>query len=181
MKSAEAAEAREDEVMLQADEVRAGVGAGAGGGAGGGGAAGGGERQVQIHPLVVVNVADHHTRQKCGARPAEGAEPPRAIGALFGVQSGLDVAVFDSFEIKCDVVDGAVQIDREFLTSRTQQCAYLRACVLNCRGGSAQRATQADGAARRRRTGVPRIRVPRVVHGGSHSQPRGRRDPPRGA
>jgi hypothetical protein len=102
---------------VEADEEMQEERGAAGGGASGSGAAGGGgERQVQIHPLVIVNVADHFTRHKCGA------EPLRAIGALFGVQSGLDVAVYDSFEIKYDVVDGAVQIDKDFLTSRTQQC-----------------------------------------------------------
>lgn len=107
----------------EADEVMEEERGAAGGGASGGGAAGGGERQVQIHPLVIMNVADHFTRHKCNARVSGAAEEPsRAIGALFGVQNGLDVAVYDSFEIKYDVVDGAVQIDKEFLTSRTQQC-----------------------------------------------------------
>lgn len=124
MKGVDEREQEQDEVMVQREER----GSGSGGGAGAG--AGGGERQVQIHPLVIVNIADHHTRHKCNLQlaaassataPGEG-EPPRAIGALFGVQNGLDVAVVDSFEIKYDVVDGAVKIDKEFLTSRTQQC-----------------------------------------------------------
>ncbi|KAJ0406154.1 hypothetical protein ATCC90586_001200 [Pythium insidiosum] len=87
---------------------------------------GGGERHVQIHPLVVMNIADHYTRQKRNFqhenKEAALSAMPQVIGALFGVQNGLDVAVFDSFEIKYDIGGNKdVQIDKEFLTSRIQQ------------------------------------------------------------
>ena len=84
--------------------------------------AGGGERQIHIHPLVIVNITDHRTRQKCNSQLSQ-TEAPQVIGALFGIQKGLDVAVYDSFEMKYDVVSGEMQIDKEFLTSRIQQCA----------------------------------------------------------
>lgn len=89
---------------------------------------GGGERQIQLHPLVLMNVADHFTRERRGCAP--GATPPQVIGALFGVQSGLDVAVYDSFELKYDVVGGDVQLDKEFVNSRIQQCAFLVLLVM---------------------------------------------------
>lgn len=82
---------------------------------------GGGERQIQIHPLVLMNVADHFTRQK------RIASQQQVIGALFGIQNGLDVSVFDSFEMKYDVVHGDIQIDKEFLSSRIQQCTFAAA------------------------------------------------------
>ncbi|OWZ24232.1 COP9 signalosome complex subunit [Phytophthora megakarya] len=82
--------------------------------------AGGGERQIQIHPLVIVNIADHQTRQQLSQ-----TEAPQVIGALFGIQKGLDVAVYDSFEMKYDVANGEIQIDKEFLTSRIQQFSQV--------------------------------------------------------
>uniref|UniRef100_A0AAV1VLS2 COP9 signalosome complex subunit 6 n=1 Tax=Peronospora matthiolae TaxID=2874970 RepID=A0AAV1VLS2_9STRA len=86
--------------------------------------AGGGERQIQIHPLVIVNITDHQTRQKCNSQLSQ-TEAPQVIGALFGIQKGLDVAVYDSFEMKYDVVSGEMQIDKEFLTSRIQQFSQV--------------------------------------------------------
>ncbi|GLD99932.1 hypothetical protein PINS_up008660 [Pythium insidiosum] len=93
-------------------------------------ASGGGERHVQIHPLVVMNIADHYTRQKRNFqhenKKAALSALPQVIGALFGVQNGLDVAVFDSFEIKYDLgSNGDVVIDKEFLTSRIQQFSQV--------------------------------------------------------
>lgn len=92
---------------------------------------GGGERQIQVHPLVIMNVADHFTRERrnfqqnqqaAGAVASADAKMPQAIGALFGIQNGLEVSVFDSFEMRYDVVNGEFQLDKEFLTSRIQQC-----------------------------------------------------------
>jgi hypothetical protein len=88
---------------------------------------GGAERSVQIHPLVVMNVADHYTRHKREIPPNQLVPPtdanvPQVIGALFGIQNGLDAAVFDSFEIRYDLVNGEIQIDKEFLNERIQQC-----------------------------------------------------------
>ncbi|RLN96777.1 hypothetical protein BBJ28_00011044 [Nothophytophthora sp. Chile5] len=57
-----------------------------------GGGSGGGERQIQIHPLVIVNIADHETRQRCNFQMSQQAsaaametEAPQVIGALFGI------------------------------------------------------------------------------------------------
>ncbi|CAH0477286.1 unnamed protein product [Peronospora belbahrii] len=85
---------------------------------------GGGERQIHIHPLVIVNITDHQTRQKCNSQLSQ-TEAPQVIGALFGIQNGLDVAVYDSFEMKYDFVDGEIHIDKEFLTSRIQQFSQV--------------------------------------------------------
>ncbi|KAG2769619.1 hypothetical protein JG687_00000947 [Phytophthora cactorum] len=88
------------------------------------GASGGGERQIQIHPLVIVNITDHQTRQKCNSQLSQ-TEAPQVIGALFGIQKGLEVDVYDSFEMKYDVVNGEIQIDKDFLTSRIQQFSQV--------------------------------------------------------
>ncbi|GMF27250.1 unnamed protein product [Phytophthora fragariaefolia] len=110
MTSAELQEEKDEEMLVQREDS----------------GAGGGERQIQIHPLVIVNIADHQTRQKCNSQLSQ-TEAPQVIGALFGIQKGLDVDVFDSFEMKYDVGSGGeIQIDKEFLTSRIQQCGCLR-------------------------------------------------------
>jgi COP9 signalosome complex subunit 6 len=71
---------------------------------------------------VIVNITDHQTRQQCNSQLSR-TEAPQVIGALFGIQKGLDVDVYDSFEMKYDVnAAGEIQIDKEFLTSRIQQC-----------------------------------------------------------
>lgn len=76
---------------------------------------------------MIVNVADHQTRQKCNSQLSQ-TEAPQVIGALFGIQKGLDVDVYDSFEMKYDVgSSGEIQIDKEFLTSRIQQCTRMDA------------------------------------------------------
>lgn len=97
----------------------------------------GGERQIQVHPLVIMNVADHFTRERRNFQQAMPARPsaatatvadakmPQVIGALFGIQNGLDVSVYDSFEIKYDVVNSEIQLDKEFVTSRIQQCTSV--------------------------------------------------------
>lgn len=86
-------------------------------------ASGGGERQIQIHPLVIVNITDHQTRQKCNSHLSQ-TETLQVIGVLFGIQNGLNVDVYDSFEMKYDVSNGEIQIDKDFLTSRIQQCTW---------------------------------------------------------
>uniref|UniRef100_K3WB84 COP9 signalosome complex subunit 6 n=1 Tax=Globisporangium ultimum (strain ATCC 200006 / CBS 805.95 / DAOM BR144) TaxID=431595 RepID=K3WB84_GLOUD len=111
----------EEELLVQRDER----------------SSGGGERHIQVHPLVIMNVADHFTRQRCNFQQDQkkknqsastadaNKDMPQVIGALFGIQNGLDVSVYDSFEMKYDVANGEVQIDKEFLTSRIQQFSQV--------------------------------------------------------
>ncbi|TMW55113.1 hypothetical protein Poli38472_013875 [Pythium oligandrum] len=119
----------EDTEMKQEEEVFDTQHSGPGGEGAGAGGNGGAERQIQVHPLVVMNIADHYTRQKRNFQyehPGQAeATMPQVIGGLFGIQNGLDVAVYDSFEMKYDVVKGEVQIDKEFLTSRIEQFAQV--------------------------------------------------------
>jgi hypothetical protein len=96
---------------------------------------GGGERQIQLHPLVLFNIADHFTRQKCniqlehshkneGTTISTSSVLPQVIGALFGIQNGLEVFVHDSFEMKYEVKNGEIVLDKEFLNARIQQCEF---------------------------------------------------------
>lgn len=88
--------------------------------------AGGGERQIQIHPLVIVNVADHQTRQKCNSQLSQ-TEAPQVIGALFGIQKGLDVDVYDSFEMKYDVGSSG-DPDRQGVPHLAHPAVYADGC-----------------------------------------------------
>jgi len=52
-----------------------------------------GTMDVHIHPLVVMSLADHYTREKLQNKK------DRAVGLLFGKQKGQVVTVFESFEL----------------------------------------------------------------------------------
>lgn len=49
--------------------------------------------EVFLHPLVLLSVSDHYTRQR-----AQGNGRP-VLGALVGVQTGRSVHVIDTFEL----------------------------------------------------------------------------------
>jgi len=66
---------------------------------------------VMLHPLVIVNVSDHYTRER-----VRTGKSKRVFGILLGTQSGRRVEVGNSFEIL--VQEGANVIDKEFLQSR---------------------------------------------------------------
>lgn len=68
--------------------------------------------EIFVHPLVVVNISDHFTREKCINKN------PRVFGVLLGQQEGRRVEISNSFEML--LVDG--QIDPEFMTTRQDQC-----------------------------------------------------------
>jgi hypothetical protein len=76
----------------------------------------------KLHPLVIVNIADHHTRIKAqngvGSTPRPSA--PRVFGCVLGVQTGRTVEVFNSFELTFDPVLEC--LDRTFLETKQDQC-----------------------------------------------------------
>ena len=57
---------------------------------------------IILHPLVILNVTDHFTRQKVN----NDNKPQRVIGALVGVQTGRKVEIHTSFELVYTTVDG---------------------------------------------------------------------------
>ena len=91
----------------------------------------------KLHPLVIVNVSDHHTRVKAQAAcsgdsssssSAAGAgagagQPPRVFGCVIGVQRGRTVEIFNSFELVLDPVSGT--LDRAFLEKKQELCKLL--------------------------------------------------------
>jgi len=63
---------------------------------------------IRIHPLVVLHIADHYTREL----QQEGKE--RVIGVLMGEQQGRVVNVFDAFEIAFQTAtDGVVTLEQK--------------------------------------------------------------------
>ena len=77
--------------------------------------------EYSLHPLVLLNISDHHTRYKA---QAGGQEPPRVLGCMLGSHSGRTVELCNSFEIKYEaVVDGVPQVDSAFLVKKQEHCA----------------------------------------------------------
>jgi len=68
---------------------------------------------VYLHPLVIVNISDHYTREK-----VRTLKPQRIFGILLGTQSGRRVEITNSFEM---LIDASHTIDREFLKTRVEQ------------------------------------------------------------
>jgi COP9 signalosome complex subunit 6 len=86
----------------------------------------------KLHPLVIVNVSDHHTRVKAQAAcsgdsssssGAAAGQPPRVFGCVIGVQRGRTVEIFNSFELVLDPVTGT--LDRAFLEKKQELCKLL--------------------------------------------------------
>jgi COP9 signalosome complex subunit 6 len=65
--------------------------------------------EVFIHPLVMVNMADHHTRARVSANGATASSSTttstsvRALGAFMGTQEGASISILDSMEMKVDM------------------------------------------------------------------------------
>jgi len=71
-----------------------------------------------LHPLVILNISDHYTREKVENTTKKN---PRIIGALMGIQSGRNLEINNSFELIYTEVEGAIVIDTTYLTSKQTQ------------------------------------------------------------
>lgn len=71
---------------------------------------------VKLHPLVMLNVSDHFTRLA-----AQTGRSSEVIGAIFGVQTGRELEIMNSFELPCVVEGGACRIDREYMEQKAAQ------------------------------------------------------------
>lgn len=73
---------------------------------------------LRLHPLVLINVSDHHTRTK-----ANTGGPVKVIGCLLGSHSGRTIDISNSFEIKYDLSpsSGAIVVDQPFLLKKQEQ------------------------------------------------------------
>lgn len=70
---------------------------------------------VQLHPLVLINVSDHHTRVR-----AQCQQNKRVIGCLLGKHKGRMVEVANSFEL-ANEGPGGLHVDTAFLLQRQEQ------------------------------------------------------------
>eukprot|EP00946_MAST-07B_sp_MAST-7B-sp1_P000779 g779.t1 len=85
------------------------------------------DRQIKLHPLVLINISDHHTRVRL--RPEDSplhSHESRAVGVLFGVQRGNAVDIHESFEMiyQRDDAAGVLRFDAEFLERKKAQCEF---------------------------------------------------------
>lgn len=83
----------------------------------------------KLHPLVIVNISDHHTRVKAqtyfssaasSAAPLSPSShpPPRVFGCVIGVQRGRTVEIFNSFELLYD--PASESLDRAYLLQKQE-------------------------------------------------------------
>lgn len=79
---------------------------------------GGGALLIDLHPLVIINISDHHTRAK--VESPNSAQVPRVIGALIGTQEGRTVEITNSFELVYNTIEGSVVLDTEFLKTKQE-------------------------------------------------------------
>uniref|UniRef100_A0A0P4WK75 COP9 signalosome complex subunit 6 n=1 Tax=Scylla olivacea TaxID=85551 RepID=A0A0P4WK75_SCYOL len=75
-----------------------------------------GSVSVSLHPLVILNISEHWTRQR-----AQEGRPVQVLGALIGKQTGRHVEIMNSFELSYDELDGHIIINREYYTLKEEQ------------------------------------------------------------
>uniref|UniRef100_A0A6A7G6W6 COP9 signalosome complex subunit 6 n=1 Tax=Hirondellea gigas TaxID=1518452 RepID=A0A6A7G6W6_9CRUS len=74
---------------------------------------------VRLHPLVILNIADHHARRNVEDDTKD--EHVRVIGAIFGVQTGRTVEIVNSFEITFKYLNPTeIEIKEDFLKADTE-------------------------------------------------------------
>ncbi|XP_044267049.1 COP9 signalosome complex subunit 6 [Tribolium madens] len=69
-----------------------------------------------LHPLVIMNVSEHWTREK-----AQEGSVQRVIGALIGKQKGRNIEIMNSFELVFSVIGDDVIIDRDYYNMKEEQ------------------------------------------------------------
>jgi COP9 signalosome complex subunit 6 len=71
--------------------------------------------EVNLHPLVLMNISDHFTRFKIQS----STEYPRVIGCLLGTQQGRVIHLHNSFEIAYIIHEnGKIHIDLDIVAER---------------------------------------------------------------
>jgi len=88
---------------------------------------------AKLHPLVIMSMSDHFTRQRLSAAPQQ-----RVVGALMGEQKGRVVDIAGSFELIVTAVDGKQVLDQAFLIAKVENCATTEIERDRCRPRSLQ-------------------------------------------
>ncbi|GAA5849876.1 hypothetical protein JCM9279_002451 [Rhodotorula babjevae] len=74
--------------------------------------------KVALHPLAILQQADHWTRVSLQSR----GTATRVTGALLGTQAGRDVEIFNSFELVVNTDDsGNLELDHAYFDTRRDQ------------------------------------------------------------
>jgi len=56
------------------------------------------------------------------------------LGALIGKQKGRNLEIMNSFELMFHVIDSAVIVDREYYTTKEDQCKWSSLCIRELHG-----------------------------------------------
>jgi len=71
---------------------------------------------VSLHPLVIMNISEHWTRQRAQQGKAE-----QVIGAIIGQHRGRHLEIMNSYELVFSVVEGLVVIDKDYYRTKEEQ------------------------------------------------------------
>ncbi|KAF2075473.1 hypothetical protein CYY_003209 [Polysphondylium violaceum] len=74
--------------------------------------------EVDLHPLVIINISDHYTRNKV---ESNNNNPTRVMGVILGVQNGRNVEICNSFEAVYTTVDNTIVLDLDYLKKKQEQ------------------------------------------------------------
>lgn len=77
---------------------------------------------IHLHPLVVLSIADHYTREV--AQNPNGSR--RCVGLLFGQQNGRVVEVVETVEVTFTAVKGEPTIATEAVETDMKLCQERR-------------------------------------------------------
>ena len=78
--------------------------------------------EILIHPLVVMSIADHHTR-KAVEQPPPSPLSSRVFGLLFGEQAGVSVNVLETVEMAYTRdAQGKIQLQQIALEADMKLC-----------------------------------------------------------
>lgn len=83
-----------------------------------------------MHPLVLMSVSDHFTRD--ALRASKPAASPSPSGLLFGVQRDIGAEIFTSCDMPLLIAEGGPSLDKKFLEqqqSLSAQAAVPRGAV----------------------------------------------------
>jgi len=77
--------------------------------------------EVNVHPIVLMNISDHFTRVK--AQNLGAAQ--RVIGALLGTQEGRQVSILNSCELTYTQTAAGIDLDFDFTDKRLELFAQV--------------------------------------------------------
>lgn len=81
---------------------------------------------ISLHPLVIMNISEHWTRIR-----AQEGKALSVYGALIGKQEGRKIEIFNSFELRYEVIEGDTIINRDYYNTKEEQCKPLNRHEMN--------------------------------------------------